>query len=233
MNHEDLDQLLILQERDMRIAKLRKDLASLPEQRARLQKQHETLCRKATATKQQAMAVEKQIKDLEGAVDAKRAYIVKTKTLQSNTRKNEEYQMCIQEVAKTEAVIGELEDAELVHMEELEQLKASVLELTQRIDANRVDMEETLARFDRTEETDREDLAKMTADRNDYAATIPDVSRMEYERMLKSKGVPVIVEMDERGHCGGCHMVVTENTRMKVLGGHELVFCDSCHRLLH
>ena len=36
MNHADLDQLLILQEKDVRISKLRKELASLPEQRTRL-----------------------------------------------------------------------------------------------------------------------------------------------------------------------------------------------------
>lgn len=28
-------------------------------------------------------------------------------------------------------------------------------------------------------------------------------------------------------------MVITDNTRMKVLGGHETVYCDSCHRILH
>ena len=44
---------------------------------------------------------------------------------------------------------------------------------------------------------------------------------------------PVIVPMDEKGHCGGCHMVITDNARMKVLGGHETVYCDSCHRILH
>ena len=27
--------------------------------------------------------------------------------------------------------------------------------------------------------------------------------------------------------------VITDNARMKVLGGHETVYCDSCHRILH
>lgn len=43
MNHADLDQLLILQEKDVRISKLRKELASLPEQRTRLLKQMEAI----------------------------------------------------------------------------------------------------------------------------------------------------------------------------------------------
>lgn len=102
MNHADLDQLLILQEKDVRISKLRKELASLPEQRTRLLKQMEAIKQKALAAKQEVAGIEKSIRDVEAAVETKRTYIGKMKTLQSNTRKNEEYQMCIQEVEKTE-----------------------------------------------------------------------------------------------------------------------------------
>ena len=206
MNHADLDQLLILQEKDVRISKLRKELASLPEQRTRLLRQMEAIKQKALAAKQEVASVEKSIRDVEAAVETKRAYVGKMKTLQSNTRKNEEYQMCIQEVEKTEAAIDALETSEL---------------------------EETLARFDRTAETDKELLDHLNAERADLAAAVPEDSLGEYERMTKSKGVPVIVPMDEKGHCGGCHMVITDNARMKVLGGHETVYCDSCHRILH
>jgi len=120
MNHADLDQLLILQEKDVRISKLRKELASLPEQRTRLLKQMEAIKQKALAAKQEVAGIEKSIRDVEAAVETKRAYIGKMKTLQSNTRKNEEYQRCIQEVEKTEAAIDSLETSELELMERLE-----------------------------------------------------------------------------------------------------------------
>ena len=204
MNHADLDQLLILQEKDVRISKLRKELASLPEQRTRLLKQMEAIKQKALAAKQEVAGIEKSIRDVEAAVETKRTYIGKMKTLQSNTRKNEEYQMCIQEVEKTEAAIDSLETSELELMERLE-----------------------------TAKTDKELLNHLNAERADLAAAVPENSLGEYERMTRSKGVPVIVPMDEKGHCGGCHMVITDNARMKVLGGHETVYCDSCHRILH
>ena len=195
MNHADLDQLLILQEKDVRISKLRKELASLPEQRTRLLKQMEAIKQKALAAKQEVAGIEKSIRDVEAAVETKRAYIGKMKTLQSNTRKNEEYQMCIQEVEKTEAAIDSLETSEL--------------ELMERLETAKTDMEQKIRR---ARDAQRE---------------------LEYERMTRSKGVPGIVPMDEKGHCGGCHMVITDNARMKVLGGHETVYCDSCHRILH
>ena len=218
MNHADLDQLLILQEKDVRISKLRKELASLPEQRTRLLRQMEAIKQKALAAKQEVASVEKSIRDVEAAVETKRAYIGKMKTLQSNTRKNEEYQMCIQEVEKTER---------------LETAKTDMEQKIRRARDAQREMEETLARFDRTAETDKELLDHLNAERADLAAAVPEDSLGEYERMTKSKGVPVIVPMDEKGHCGGCHMVITDNARMKVLGGHETVYCDSCHRILH
>lgn len=233
MNHADLDQLLILQEKDVRISKLRKELASLPEQRTCLLRRMEAIKQKALAAKQEVASVEKSIRDVEAAVETKRAYIGKMKTLQSNTRKNEEYQMCIQEVEKTEAAIDALETSELELMERLETAKTDMEQKIRRARDAQREMEETLARFDRTAETDKELLDHLNAERADLAAAVPEDSLGEYERMTKSKGVPVIVPMDEKGHCGGCHMVITDNARMKVLGGHETVYCDSCHRILH
>ncbi|WMB15894.1 zinc ribbon domain-containing protein [Akkermansia muciniphila] len=233
MNHADLDQLLILQEKDVRISKLRKDLASLPEQRTRLLKQMEAIKQKALAAKQEVAGIEKSIRDVEAAVETKRSYIGKMKTLQSNTRKNEEYQRCIQEVEKTEAAIDALETSELELMERLEAAKTDMERKIRRVHDAQRELEETLARFDRTAETDKELLNQLNAERADLAAAVPEDSLGEYERMTRSKGVPVIVPMDEKGHCGGCHMVITDNARMKVLGGHETVYCDSCHRILY
>ena len=232
-SHADLDQLLILQEKDVRISKLRKELASLPEQRTRLLKQMEAIKQKALAAKQEVAGIEKSIRDVEAAVETKRTYIGKMKTLQSNTRKNEEYQMCIQEVEKTEAAIDSLETSELELMERLETAKTDMEQKIRRARDAQRELEETLARFDRTAETDKELLNHLNAERADLAAAVPENSLGEYERMTRSKGVPVIVPMDEKGHCGGCHMVITDNARMKVLGGHETVYCDSCHRILH
>lgn len=233
MNHADLDQLLILQEKDARIARLRKELAALPEQRTRLLRQMEAIKQKALDAKKEVAGLEKDIRDVEGTIENKRSYIGKMKTLQSNTRKNEEYQMCIQEVEKTEAAIDELENSELELMERLEAAKEGLAQKILKVQDSQKEMEEILARFDRTAETDKQLLDNLTAERADLAAAIPEDSLGEYERMTKSKGVPVIVPMDEKGHCGGCHMVVTDNARMKVLGGHETIYCDNCHRILH
>lgn len=147
MNHADLDQLLILQEKDVRISKLRKELASLPEQRTRLLRQMEAIKQKALAAKQEVASVEKSIRDVEAAVETKRAYVGKMKTLQSNTRKNEEYQMCIQEVEKTEAAIDALETSELELMERLEAAKTDMEQKIRRARDAQREMEETLARF--------------------------------------------------------------------------------------
>ncbi|MFR0850991.1 MAG: zinc ribbon domain-containing protein, partial [Akkermansia sp.] len=145
MNHADLDQLLILQEKDARIARLRKELAALPEQRTRLLRQMEAIKQKALDAKKEVAGLEKDIRDVEGTIENKRSYIGKMKTLQSNTRKNEEYQKCIQEVEKTEAAIDELENAELELMERLETAKESLAQKILKVQDSQKEMEEILA----------------------------------------------------------------------------------------
>ena len=111
---------------------------------------------------------------MEAAVETKRAYIGKMKTLQSNTRKNEEYQMCIQEVEKTEAAIDSLETSELELMERLETAKTDMEQKIRRARDAQRELEETLARFDRTAETDKELLNHLNAERADLAAAVPE-----------------------------------------------------------
>ncbi|MFR1411739.1 MAG: hypothetical protein ACLSUW_05235 [Akkermansia sp.] len=53
MNHADLDQLLI-PGKDARIARLRKELAALPEQRTRLLRQMEVIKQKALDAKRKS-----------------------------------------------------------------------------------------------------------------------------------------------------------------------------------
>ncbi len=179
------------------------------------------------------MCIDRLIKEVEGKIEERRAYIVKMRTLQATTRKNEEYQWCIQEAEKAAAVIDELETTELELMDKIEASKVELDVKVEKAKAAQREVEEKLAEFDRAEQADRRHLAEMIDERQQQAAKVSAPSLDEYERMLKSKGVPVIVSMSESGHCNACHMVVTSNTRMRVLGGHEIVYCDNCHRVLH
>ncbi len=233
MNIADLDQLLILQGKDMEIARLKQALASLPEQRARLTKQMAAIKQRVLAVKQEIVGLDREIKEIEGKIAERRAYIVKMRTLQSNTRKNEEFQMCIHEVEKAEATIDELVTADLELMDKIEAARAELDAKVEKGKQAQKDMEELLARFDRTEQTDKELLVTMLEERAQLAAKVSEPSLFEYERMLKSKGAPVIVTLNEFGSCNGCHMMATDDTRLRVNAMREIVYCPSCHRVLH
>ncbi len=233
MNHADLEPLLILQEKDVRIVKLKKTLAGLPEQRARLAKQMELVKQKVHALKQEIVGLDREIKEVEGKIEERRAYIIKMRTLQGSTRKNEEYQWCIQEAEKAAATIDALETTELELMDKIEASKIELDAKVEKAKAAQREVEEKLAEFDHAEQADRQRLTDMMAEREQLSAKVSELSLGEYQRMIKSKGVPVIVTMTENGHCSACHMVVTEDARVRVQGGHEIVYCSSCHRVLY
>lgn len=233
MNHDDLEKLLILQEKDIRIAKVKKDLESLPEMRKNILNRLKLVKQKLLELKEYIASLELQVGEVESSIASKNAYIAKTKTLQSTTRKNEEYQMCIQEIAKTEAAIEELEVRELELMEQIENAKKDFDAKMARAKEMKLEAEEKMAHLEHAAENDASSLKKMQADRAEFAAQIPADSVESYERMIKGKGLPVLVSMEEQGRCTGCHMAVPDYIRIKVFQGREIVHCPNCHRVLH
>ena len=54
-----------------------------------------------------------------------------------------------------------------------------------------------------------------------------------YERLLKSRGAPVVVEVTSELSCTGCHVKVTPSTMVRVQTGKEIVSCENCGRILY
>lgn len=233
MNHDDLEKLLILQEKDIRIAKVKKDLDSLPEMWKNILNRLKLVKHKLLELREYIASLELQVREVEANIASKNEYMAKTKTLQSTTRKNDEYQMCIQEIAKTEAAIEELEIRELELMEQIEGAKKDFDAKMARAQEMKLEAEEKIAHLERAAENDASSLKKMQSDRAEFAAQIPIESVESYERMIKGKGLPVLVSMEEQGRCTGCHMSVPDYIRIKVIQGRELVYCPNCHRVLH
>ncbi len=233
MTTEELKALLIVQEKDTRIVRMNKELTTLPEQRELITRRLDQFKRKAKEAKQHVLDTEQAIHDTEHEADTKRQLISKMKIQQGETRKNEEYQRFNTEIAKAEAIIDTLETRELELMESLETAREAATKAIARYKEVRISVEEELARLEHNTGKIQTALQELTAERNKLTATInPDVVDA-YERMGKSKGLPVIVSMDDKGHCSGCHMELTRGTRVKVQSGKEVSHCENCGRILY
>ena len=233
MNCDTLSALLIVQERDRKINKLAKDLANLPELRAKIVLRLDTAKKRTHEAKRHMQETEVAIRNVEAEVEQKRQLIIKYKIQQGETRKNEEFQRYISEIAKTEQLIDALETRQLELMDSLETIKSDCAAQTAKLKEVERSVEEELAHFDHTAEEDKKRITSMKQERAELAASVdPDLLSI-YDRMSMSKGLPVVVDMTEQGQCTGCYTILPPSVKLKVMGGEGIVYCDNCHRILH
>ena len=228
----ELEQLLILQDREQKIRQIRNEIKTVPQQRAQLESQLTASAAALEAAKAKARQVEIERKKLELDVGTRTESINRLKTQQYETRKNEEFRAMGNEIERYEKEIRAIEDQELELMEQGDKLKAEVA----AEDAKAAHARESITR----QVTDLEAKAKaldarlqeLTSERATIASSIEEDLLDRFERLFASKGDSAVVAL-EHEVCTGCHMKITPQTAHRVKAGREIVGCEQCGRILY
>lgn len=223
--------LLILQDRDRKIATLTEELARIGPQRTSARGRLASAQQALENAKTRAHQLESSRKKLELDVAARKELIEKYSLQQFQTRKNEEYRALAHEIDTCKAAISQMEDQELEIMEQsdaaakaITAAQATLTELTGEADAQ-------LAELGRRETNLAKDLAALQSNRAELAAAVEEITLTRYERLLRSKGTNIVVGV-ERGACGGCHMRVPAQLLVDCRAQQALVTCPNCNRIL-
>jgi uncharacterized protein len=224
--------LLVLQDRDRRLRTLAEDLARIPKDETRAKDKLAGDNAAVAKAKEGVQANEIEIKKVELDVGTRKTTIIRLKTQQFETRKNDEYTALGNEVVRYEKEVDGLETKELELMERADALRATLSAAEAALAKTKKLVDEDLvALADRKKRLEAES-AEVQAERNRLAADAPPDQLPLYERLLKIKNgvaiVPVIA-----GQCSGCHIKLVAGTLVKVKGGTEGVQCESCGRLLY
>ena len=230
--HPDLEQLLVLQDRQQKIKQIQTEVHTLPLQRKNLEEQLAASVAGVEALKQKARQVEMDRKKLELDVGTRTETISRLKTQQYQTRKNDEFQAIGHEIERYENEIRKIEDEELELMVEADKLKAD-LGVEEKKSAT---VKESVARqtgdLESKSKTLQSRLEELTKERAEIAGKIDEDLLGRFERLFKSKGDAVVVAL-EHEVCTGCHMKVTTQTAHRAKAGKEIVSCENCGRILY
>ncbi len=229
---EVIEKLLILQDRDRRVAHLEAELGVLGPQRHGLQSKAEAAQTALDAAKFQVKHLESERKKLELEVEAHKQRIEKYALQQFQTKKNEEYRALAHEIETCKKEIVKLEDEQLTFMEQAETAQKTAAAAVQAADLARRETEKQVADLNDREQTLRKLLAEAVAGRAELAAGVDPSPLQLYERLRRSKGERVVVGVDH-GACGGCHMKLPAQVVLACRGGVELVACPNCGRILY
>jgi predicted nucleic acid-binding Zn-ribbon protein len=228
----ELEQLLVLQEREQKIRQIQTEIKSLPFQRQNLEAQLAASAAAMGALKSKAQHLEMDRKTLELDAGTRRESINRLKTQQYETRKNEEFRAMANEIERYEKEIQAIEDKELDLMEQAEKLKVEVGAEDKKSSGARESIGRQMSDLEEKGTALNTRLAELTAQRQELAAKIDEDLLSKFERLFASKGDSAIVAL-EHEVCTGCHMKITTQTAHRVKNGREIVSCEQCGRILY
>jgi uncharacterized protein len=229
--HSELEQLLVLQDRQQKIRQIQTEIKTLPLERDHLESQLAASAAGVDALKQKARQVEIERKKLELDVGTRTESISRLKTQQYQTRKNDEFQALGHEIERYENEIRKLEDQELELMIEADKLKGEVEAAEKSARTTKDTISRQLTDLEAKSKALDSQQRELEKDRTTLAAEIDADLLDQFERLFNSKGDAAVVAV-EHGVCTGCHMKVTTATASRVKAGKEIVNCENCGRIL-
>ena len=230
--HPDLEQLLVLQDRQQKIKQIQTEVETLPLQRKNLEEQLAGSVAGVEALKQKARQVEMGRKKLELDVGTRTETISRLKTQQYQTRKNDEFQAIGHEIERYENEIRKIEDEELELMVEADKVRADLGVEEKKSATVKESVARQTADLEAKSKTLQSRLEEVTKERTEIAGKIDEDLLSRFERLFKSKGDAVVVAL-EHEVCTGCHMKVTTQTAHRAKAGKEIVNCENCGRILY
>ena len=230
--HPDVQKLLDLQRVDQQIARIRRDLVSLPDERARREKQLQGIQREHDAAVEALRSCELAIRTNEVAIKQSDEEIAKLQVRLNTVKNNAEYQATLLQIESVREERNRLEEEGLGQLDQVENLRAAASAAADKL----ADEKKVFAEFE-------EEAAKLTAERESQVAEIagdreakmlaiaPDL-RADYEKLFAARSGAAVVPV-EGDVCTGCYTQVTPNTKARLRGATAVVRCMSCQRILY
>jgi len=229
---QEIEQLLVLQDRDRKIRALKQQLKLAPLERKDLEARQISSTAALDAIKLKAKEIEVSKKNLEIEAQTKRDSIGKFKGQQFQTRKNEEFQALSNEIKRYEQDIQGIEDRELDLMEEAEKVKVQVTTAEKEFTQIKSQISGQLTDLDSKIKSIEVELQRLETERATLTVGIDEDLVDRYDRLFASKGDSAIVPL-EHEVCMGCHMKITTQTAVRVKGNKEIMNCEQCGRILY
>ena len=228
----EIEQLLIIQDRDQKITKLNSDIERLPLEEQQAKQRLKSVIESVNSAESEIKGNEVEISKIELDIDTRKDSITKLKNQQLETKKNEEFAAMEHSITNYQDEISKLEDSQLELMEKGEALNTSLEEANdihakeqKVVDAELAIIKERKIQFSKK-------IEELKSDREKIASNIDNDLLDQYNRIFKSKKGVAVSEL-VNDICSGCHMKVTPTTAGMVRAEKVVSTCDQCGRILY
>ena len=229
---EKLSLLIQLQEIDGTIRSRREEKKKLPELLAALERTSEEHKAELGRVREVLETAQKDKRDRDRDLEEGTGKVEKLKARTPDIKTNKEYTALLKEIETAEQENKAIEDDILKLMEKIDAAAGEIRTAESRssqetaaIEAERKQIEESMARLDGA-------LAADEQVRADIAARVDTALLSQYQQRYTSLNGKVVVEA--RGEsCSGCFMSIPPQIFVNVKKNTEIITCPNCHRILY
>jgi len=228
----EIEQLLILQDRDRKLRLLRQEQKSAPLERKALEDRLSGAQKQLESVRVKSKEIEVERKKLENEAQLVRDRIAKYQTQKFQTRKNEEFAALSHEIERGEKDVSAIEDKELDLMDAAEKQRVIISGAEKEFAAVKAQFEKHTVDIDAKITALTRQVAELETERSKLASEVDEDLRDTYEHLLRTKNGEAVVAL-QHDVCSGCHMKVTPTTSSIARSRRQVANCENCGLILY
>lgn len=228
-----IENLLVLQDRDVRRDDIVRRLEDMPLQIAAVEREIQGVEEALSRARDEQKALEVHRRDLEQSTRQAEEQRNRFRTQQMQVKKNDEYAALEKQIDGAGEQIDRLETETIEVMLKLDEA-AEVLALRQKsADVEIARLRGNIATLQRVLASVQGDLSDAEAGLAAARAEIPESAMIAYAYVKsRVKRHPYIVPIEDQ-HCMGCHLKVSNDVIQQARFHGTLTRCDSCSRIVY
>ncbi len=220
-----------IQKIDLEIREIQGQSATVSQRLAQLETSANGLRTEVQTLTTQRESTTREIKTLEGTVQAEALKVKKWEARLNEIRNQREYLALSREVEGSKRANREAEEKILEHMAQRDQIDKKLDELQDKLAEEEVDCATERATVERVTNETNERVAGMKKRRDALAPKIPRPLMKKYEAIRQKRlGLGLVTVVD--GCCQGCNMKLPPQLYNILQRGDSIEQCPSCQRII-
>ena len=228
---EQLPLLEKLQQIDGEIDQHESDLARLPVEVQDIARNLVVIRREISEARERLASLEKDLRKKEQDLAVEQDKIKRSERRLLSIKNQKEYNALSREVKLGKKVVGEIEDAILGFMTEMETIKKTVDRKDKEYEALEKSLLEKKAEMEAISARARTALVSLTTEKQRISEGVDRDFLKKYQTVKKARG-NAVVEL-RNGSCSGCHIAIPPQLNIRILKQEEMVLCPNCNRILY
>ena len=230
--HPDIKNVIELQQVDLKIEELTKQIDSLPGQIQTLHSRLDEYIHAQEDRKKRLAANQHARKELDGDIKVIQEKIAKHKDQLYQVKTNDQFRAMTKEIEGEEAKVRSIEDEILEKMLEAEEIQKQVQEAATRLESQRTLVAAEIARLEFEQKADDQERRGLQARRSEIQASLSESTRSLYDRIRPARRGIAVAEVRE-GLCTACNVLLRPQIYNEVRTNEILLTCDNCGRIIY